>query len=40
MSADGFKRWPFMSVHYWGESPKGNWKMSITSADGTLGKIE
>merc|ERR1719391_1503182 len=26
---DGFKIWPLMSTHYWGEDPTGNWTLSI-----------
>ena len=25
----GFDRWPFMSVHFWGENPAGEWSLSI-----------
>jgi len=28
-SIDGFKNWPFMSVHNWGENPKGLWIIKI-----------
>ena len=28
-STDGFKNWPFMSVHNWGENPKGLWTIKI-----------
>ena len=28
-SKDGFKNWSFMSVHNWGENPKGLWKIEI-----------
>jgi proprotein convertase subtilisin/kexin type 1 len=28
-SADGFKNWSFMSVHNWGENPKGLWTIKI-----------
>ncbi|XP_035214452.1 furin-like protease 2 [Stegodyphus dumicola] len=30
-----FKDWPFMSVHFWGENPDGNWKLVIVN-DGNL----
>lgn len=26
----GFVNWPFMSVHTWGENPKGQWKLIAT----------
>ncbi|XP_017052406.1 furin-like protease 1 isoform X2 [Drosophila ficusphila] len=28
-SRSGFNQWPFMSVHTWGESPRGNWLLEI-----------
>jgi proprotein convertase subtilisin/kexin type 1 len=28
-STDGFKNWSFMSVHNWGENPKGLWTIKI-----------
>lgn len=28
-SPDGFKNWSFMSVHNWGEDPKGLWTIKI-----------
>ncbi len=28
-SVDGFQNWPFMSVHNWGENPKGLWTIKI-----------
>ena len=31
--------WTYMSVHYWGESPIGNWKLKAKSHRGfTIGK--
>ncbi len=30
-SQDGFKSWPFMSVHFWGESIAGLWKLEIVN---------
>ncbi|XP_054708624.1 furin-1-like [Uloborus diversus] len=27
-----FKDWPFMSVHFWGENPRGTWKLHIINA--------
>ncbi|CAF0717828.1 unnamed protein product [Brachionus calyciflorus] len=29
LSREGFKSWPFMSVHFWGENPKGVWKLEV-----------
>ncbi|XP_031774947.1 furin-like protease 1, isoforms 1/1-X/2 isoform X2 [Apis florea] len=29
VSKAGFNQWPFMSVHTWGESPRGIWKLEI-----------
>merc|ERR1712141_340988 len=26
-SSKGFNNWKFMSVHFWGENPKGTWKV-------------
>ena len=28
-STDGFKNWSFMSVHNWGEDPKGLWTIKV-----------
>jgi proprotein convertase subtilisin/kexin type 1 len=28
-STDGFRNWPFMSVHNWEENPKGLWTIKI-----------
>lgn len=25
----GFENWKFMSVHFWGEDPKGTWKFHV-----------
>ena len=25
----GFNNWKFMSVHFWGEDPKGTWKFHV-----------
>jgi len=30
-----FKKWPFMSVHFWGENPAGRWRFQLT--DGCTG---
>ncbi|XP_042898986.1 furin-like protease 2 isoform X2 [Parasteatoda tepidariorum] len=34
-----FRDWPFMSVHFWGESPHGTWKLMIAN-DGGLETME
>ena len=28
----GFKNWPFMSVHFWGENPNGEWILRINNS--------
>lgn len=30
---DGFVDWQFMSVHHWGETPKGKWTLVVTNAN-------
>jgi proprotein convertase subtilisin/kexin type 1 len=35
-STDGFKNWSFMSVHNWGENPKGLWTIKIMDATGNM----
>ena len=37
-SSDGLKDWLFMSVHFWGENPQGEWQ--ITVADNPNSKYE
>lgn len=37
-SRNGFHSWPFMSVHYWGESPFGVWTLEIQNEGRYLGK--
>ncbi|GIY43276.1 furin-like protease 2 [Caerostris darwini] len=32
-----FNNWPFMSVHFWGENPQGNWKLAIIN-EGSINK--
>lgn len=32
MNDDAFNNWPFLSVHYWGENPVGNWTLTILNA--------
>lgn len=26
---EGYSNWPFMSVHYWGEDPAGDWQIKV-----------
>jgi len=35
-STDGFKNWSFMSVHNWGENPKGLWTIKIMDTTGNM----
>jgi len=35
-STDGFKNWSFMSVHNWGENPKGLWTIKIMDTTGDM----
>lgn len=30
-STTGFTLWPFMTVHNWGENPRGQWKLTVTN---------
>jgi len=32
---DGFHQWPFMTVHSWGEDPRGSWTFTIETNSGT-----
>ena len=32
-SSKGFNNWKFMSVHFWGENPKGTWKVHARNND-------
>lgn len=32
-SRKGFHNWKFMSVQFWGEDPRGTWRMKIKSID-------
>lgn len=32
-SNDGFHKWPFMTVHSWGENPRGDWQFTVESSD-------
>ena len=38
-STKGFNQWPFMSTHFWGESPLGEWELSITALDRTTATV-
>ena len=29
----GFEDWPFLSVHFWGEKPTGNWTIEVSNKD-------
>ncbi|KAJ8401556.1 hypothetical protein AAFF_G00378730 [Aldrovandia affinis] len=33
-SSSGFRNWDFMSVHTWGEDPRGTWTLTITDVSG------
>lgn len=35
-SPDGFNNWPFMTVHNWGESPRGMWTLEIVDIENTV----
>ena len=35
INAEGYDDWPFMSVHFWGENPIGNWTLKITYKSGS-----
>lgn len=37
-SRSGFQAWPFMSVHTWGESPNGRWKLEVYNDGRYFGK--
>ncbi|KAI6241258.1 PHOMO B domain-containing protein [Aphelenchoides fujianensis] len=39
-STEGFRQWPFMSVHFWGENPKGTWKVHVDQVKGTNKSVE
>ena len=36
VNAEGYYEWPFMSRHFWGESPRGTWTLTF-SYDSTAG---
>lgn len=38
VSRAGFNRWPFMTVHSWGETPVGIWQLEIHNEGRYLGK--
>ena len=29
VNSEGYSHWPFMSVHYWGENPIGQWTLTV-----------
>ncbi|CAF0750672.1 unnamed protein product [Rotaria sordida] len=35
-SIDGFNNWPFMTVHNWGESPRGIWTLEIVDVENNV----
>lgn len=39
-SPDGFKRWTFMTVQLWGEFPKGDWILTVSSTDGSAVAVD
>lgn len=38
-SQNGFHSWPFMSVHFWDESPVGIWTIEIQNRGQFSGKL-
>ncbi|KAM8734296.1 neuroendocrine convertase 2-like isoform 2-T2 [Acanthopagrus schlegelii] len=36
-STAGLKNWPLMTVHCWGEQPRGIWNLQVTDRKGTVG---
>ena len=34
-----YTEWPFLSVHFWGEDPSGDWTLTVTNR-GTVGTVE
>ena len=30
INSEGYNQWPFMSVHYWGEDPTGQWTLTVS----------
>ncbi|XP_076443208.1 furin-like protease kpc-1 isoform X2 [Babylonia areolata] len=33
VSSSGFNDWPFLSVHFWGEDPRGQWTLEIENGN-------
>lgn len=31
INARGYQQWPFLSVHFWGEDPRGTWNIRVSS---------
>lgn len=40
LSRAGFVSWPFMSVHTWGEGPRGSWLLEIRNEGKYSGEWE
>ncbi len=38
INTQGYEDWEFMSVHYWGENPLGNWEL-LTSYESEVGSV-
>ena len=38
VNAEGYYEWPFMSRHFWGESPRGTWTLYL-SYDSSAGSV-
>lgn len=38
-SRSGFQKWPFMTVHSWGENPNGVWKIEVHNEGRFYSKI-
>ncbi|EDV26519.1 uncharacterized protein TRIADDRAFT_54612 [Trichoplax adhaerens] len=39
-SRAGFKNWPLMTTHFWGEKSAGNWTLIIINKDSNSGKLK
>ncbi|XP_025076934.1 furin-like protease kpc-1 [Pomacea canaliculata] len=40
LSSDGFRGWPFLSVHFWGENPQGQWMLEIENGNPYSGELD
>ncbi|KAK3881522.1 hypothetical protein Pcinc_014041 [Petrolisthes cinctipes] len=38
-SKEGFWSWDFLSVHFWGEDPRGKWKVAVKNGSGRRGYL-